>query len=268
MSHIIPFLLRHGYTVVFVSVLAEMIGLPVSSVPVLLAAGALVGTGRLSLPALVAWSLLASLIADVGWYELGRRRGFSILRVLCRISLEPDSCVRRTEDRFARQGGRALLVSKFIPGLGTAAAPLAGMLRMKPARFLVWDAAGSLLWSSAYLAIGYFFSPELDRLGRYAGRLGTGLLIILVAILAIYISFKYRQRRRFLRDLRVARISPEELREKMDRGEDLVVVDLRSSIEFDSDPTMVQGALHMLPEELEVRHEEIPRARDVVLYCT
>lgn len=268
MSHVIPFLLKHGYAVVFAGVLAEIIGVPISSVPLLLAAGALAGSRQLSLPVLMAWSLVACLIADIGWYELGRHRGFSILRLLCRISLEPDSCVRRTEDRFASQGGRTLLVSKFIPGLGTAAAPLAGLLRMRLMRFLVWDAAGSLLWAGSYLLVGYFFSPQLDVLGHYASRLGFGLVILLGVALAVYIAVKHRQRQRFLRDLRVARITPEELVEKIARGEDVVVVDLRGSAEFESDPTMVQGAIHMSPDQLDERNKEIPRDRDVILYCT
>jgi len=268
MGHIIPFLLRHGYVVVFAGVLAEFIGIPISSTPLLLAAGALSGSKQLSLPALAALALAACLLADAGWYALGRRRGFSILRTLCRISLEPDSCVRRTEDRFARQRGRALLVAKFIPGLGTAAAPLAGLLRMPPGRFLAWDAAGSALWVCSYLVAGYVFSPELDRIGRYAARLGAALVIVLAAALAIYIGYKYRQRQRFLRGLRVARISPEELLEKIGRGEQLTVVDLRGSAEFEVDPSTILGAIHMLPEELDARHQQIPRDRDVILYCT
>jgi membrane protein DedA with SNARE-associated domain len=268
MGHIIPFLLKHGYAVVFAGVLAEIIGVPISSAPLLLAAGALSGSRELSLPALAALSLAACLLADIGWYELGRRRGFSILRILCRISLEPDSCVRRTEHRFERDGGRALLLAKFIPGLGTAAAPLAGLLRMRLARFLAWDAAGSLLWSCSYLLAGYVFSPELDRLGHYAARLGAALVVILGVALAAYIGYKYHQRQRFLRDLRVARISPEELLEKIQHAEELTIVDLRGSAEFEVDPSTIPDAIHMLPEELDARHQEIPRDRDVILYCT
>lgn len=268
MSHILPFLLRHGYALVFAGVFAELIGLPISSVPILLAAGALAGSGHLSLPGLLGLALLACLSADTAWYQLGRRRGFSILRLLCRISLEPDSCVRRTQDRFSRQGGRALLIAKFIPGLGTAAAPLAGLLRMRMSRFLGWDTAGSLLWAGSYLAVGYLFSPELDRLGRYAGRLGAGLVLLLAVALAVYISYRYRQRQRFIRDLRIARITPEELRKKLDAGEEIMIVDLRGSAEFEAEPAVVRGAVHMLPDELDERHHEIPRDRDVVLYCT
>jgi membrane protein DedA with SNARE-associated domain len=268
MTHVIPFLLAHGYVVIFISVMVELLGLPTSSVPLFIAAGALAGSGRLSLLRLLVLSVSACLMADMAWYQLGRRRGYSILKFLCRISLEPDSCVRRTQDRFTRQGGRTLLVAKFIPGLGTAAAPLAGLLRMKPVRFLSWDAAGSLLWSGTYLLAGYFFSPQLDRLGAYASRLGTGLVILLAAAIAAYLMWKYRQRRRFIRDLRIARITPEALYGKMAAGEEVVVVDLRGSVEFEAEPGRVRGAIHMGPNELEERHAEIPRDRDVVLYCT
>jgi membrane protein DedA with SNARE-associated domain len=268
MSHIIPFLLKHGYVVVFAGVLAEIIGTPISSVPLLLAAGTLAGAKQLSLPALAGLSLIACLLGDIGWYELGRKRGFSILRLLCRISLEPDSCVRRTEERFERQGGRALLVAKFVPGLGTAAAPLAGLLRMRFARFVAWDAAGSLLWAGSYLLAGYLFSPELDRLGHYAGRLGAALVILLAAAVALYIGYKYRQRQLFLRKLRIARIAPEELLERIGRGEELIVVDLRGSAEFEASPALLPGAIHMSPEELDARHQEIPRDREIILYCT
>jgi membrane protein DedA with SNARE-associated domain len=268
MSHIIPFLLSHAYSATFAAVLAELLGLPISSVPLLLAAGALAGSHRLSVGWLVGLAVVACLIADAAWYQLGRLRGYSILRLLCRISLEPDSCVRRTHDRFAQQGGRALLVAKFIPGLGTAAAPIAGLLRMAPVRFLAWDAAGSLLWTGSYLGVGYLFSSELDRVGRYALRLGAGLVLLLVAGLAAYIGWKYREQRRLRRALRIARITPEELLQRITAGEKLVVVDLRGPLEFEVDPATVIGAIRMRPEELEQRHQEIPRDRDVVLYCT
>jgi membrane protein DedA with SNARE-associated domain len=268
MTHIIPFLLAHGYLVIFASVLLEFLGAPISSVPLLIAAGALGGLHRLSMLWLLVVAITASLIADLAWYQLGKWRGFAVLRFLCRISLEPDSCVRRTQDRFAQQGGRSLLVSKFIPGLGTAAAPLSGLLRMRLPQFVKWDAAGALLWAGSYLAAGYFFSHQLDRLGIYAGRLGAGLVILLGAGIAAYILWKYRERQRFIRDLRIARITPEELYEKMAAREDLVVIDLRGSAEFEAEPSRVRGAIHMGPNELEERNIEIPRDRDVVLYCT
>jgi membrane protein DedA with SNARE-associated domain len=268
MSSTLQFVLRHGYSLVFLLVLIEQAGLPVPSLPILLAAGALAGSGKLSLSVALTLAVTAALISDSIWYELGRLRGRSILALLCRISLEPDSCVRRTENSFARNGARSLLVAKFIPGLSTAAATMAGMLRMRPLRFLAWDGAGSLLWAGTYTIAGFIFSAQLDRVAAYAQRLGSGLLGFLMAGLAAYIGFKYHERRRFIRDLRVARITPEELKEKMDGGEDIAVIDLRHSVEFDIDDAKLPGAIHLDPTEIENRHQEIPRAREIVLYCT
>jgi len=268
MQGTIQFVLRHGYAMVFMVVLIEQAGLPIPSIPVLLAVGALAGSGRLSLALALALAVVAALIADSVWYNLGRRRGHAILRLLCRISLEPDSCVRRTENAFARNGARSLLLAKFVPGLSTAAPPLAGMLRMRPSRFVTWDAAGALLWAGTFAGLGFVFSAQLDRVTAYAQRLGSGLLALLVGGLVAYIAFKYYGRRRFLRELRIARITPEELKQKLDAGEEVVVVDLRHSVDFGCDNAKIPGAKHLNPEEIELRHQEIPRDRDIVLYCT
>ena len=268
MHSTLEFVLRHGYTLVFLVVLMEQAGLPIPSLPVLLAVGALAGAGKLSLPLALGLAVVASLIADSIWYELGRLRGHSILSLLCRISLEPDSCVRRTENAFAQRGARSLLVAKFIPGLSTAAPPLAGMLRMRLSRFFTWDAAGALLWAGAYAGVGFIFSSELDRVAVHLQRLGSGLLVLLLGGLAAYLGFKYYQRQRFIRELRIARITPEELKQKLDAGEEVTVIDLRHSVEFGADNAKVPGAIHVDPEEIEQSHLEIPRDRDIVLYCT
>jgi hypothetical protein len=176
--------------------------------------------------------------------------------------------VRRTEDIFTRQGARSLLVAKFVPGLGTVAPPLAGMFRMPLWRFLLWDVAGVFVWAGAFTGTGYVFSAQLERFGDYALRLGSGLIVLLLGTLAGYLVWKYIERRRFMRSLRTARITPEELKQKLDKGEEIVVVDLRSSAEIEGDGVKLPGAVHMRPEELDERHQEIPRDRDVVLYCT
>ncbi len=268
MKQALDFLLRHGYALVFVFVLGEQIGLPISAVPVFLAAGALAGAGRLSLITALLAAVVASVAADLLWYQLGRRQGHSVVNLICRISLEPDSCVRRTEDLYSRHGVRALLFGKFIPGLSTVMPPMAGMFGMRLGGFLLWDGAGALVWAGAYLGLGYLFSQQLELIGLYALRLGAGLLVLLGSALAAYVLTKYLERRRFFRQLHIARITPEELKEKLEKGEDIVVVDLRHALEFEADDGKVPGALHLLPDELEERHQEIPRDRDVVLYCT
>ncbi len=268
MDALIQFLLRHGYTVLFFWVLAEQIGLPLPSSPLFLAAGALAAAGKMNFGFAIAAALLGSAIADSAWYMIGRYRGARVLNLLCRISLEPDSCVRKTENLFARNGARALLVAKFVPGLGSASPPLAGIFGMKFSRFLVYDSTGVLAWAGLFTGLGFVFSHQIKHIADYAQQLGTWLMVIAVGGLAGYILFKYIQRQRFIRTLRIARITPEELKQKLDRGEDVVVVDLRHSLDFEADPNTIPGALHLPAEEFERRHAEIPRDRDIILYCT
>jgi membrane protein DedA with SNARE-associated domain len=150
----IQFLLQHGYVLLFAWVLIEQMGLPVPAVPLLIAAGALAGSGRINLTVAMGLAIIAVLLADVFWYYLGRYRGGRVLKLLCRISLEPDSCVRRTEDVFARHGAHSLLIAKFVPGLNTAAPTLAGIFRMPLARFMVFDGLGAFFWVSTFAGLG------------------------------------------------------------------------------------------------------------------
>jgi membrane protein DedA with SNARE-associated domain len=262
------FLVHHGYSVVLVWVFAEQLGLPVPSVPLLLTAGALAGAGRMNFFGLVAAAVLAAIVSDGFWYQLGRTKGARVLHFLCRISLEPDSCVRDTESIFARYGPKSLLVAKFIPGLTTVAPPLAGIFQMSRRRFFLFDILGTGLWASTFLGLGYAFSGELERIADQAIKLGGGLLVLMVAALGIYIGWKLINRQRFLRELRIGRISAEELKKKVDAGEDVVIVDLRHSLEFEADPHTIPGALHLDAGNLEKDEEKIPRGRDIILYCT
>ena len=268
MSGPLGVLVRYGYAVVFGWVFAEQIGLPVPAVPVLLAAGALSGSGQLSFALVLLLAGLASLVSDAIWYWIGRTGGGRVLGLLCRISLEPDSCVRRTEETFTRHGERSLLIAKFVPGFSTAAPPLAGMVRMPFLRFVAFTGLGGLIWAGAFIGLGWLFSHQLELVASYAMRLGGGLIVLLVAALAAYIAWKFIARQRFLRRIRIARIAPEELKAKLDAGEDLMIVDVRHRVDFEGEPEIIPGALHLMIEELEGRHQEIPRDREIVLYCT
>jgi hypothetical protein len=212
--------------------------------------------------------VLAALAADMLWYQLGRRRGIKVLQLLCKISLEPDSCVRRTEGVFAKQGARSLLLAKFLPGLGTVAPPLAGIFHMRARRFLLFDGLGSMLWAGTFLGLGYIFSGQIERIAEHLASLGGWLLVLIVAALASYISYKFIARQRFLRELRIARITVDELKEKIDAGEELVIVDLRHSMDFEADPETIPGAFRMDAKELEEKNDRLPRDREVILYCT
>jgi rhodanese-related sulfurtransferase len=176
--------------------------------------------------------------------------------------------VRRTQVSFERRGSWALVIAKFIPGLNAMTAPLAGISHMPWRRFAAFDALGALLWSCSYIATGFVFSAELERVLASLRFLGGGLLALLVTGLGAYIAWKWQNRRRFLRKLRIARITPEELKQRMDAREDMVIVDLRHSIEFDAEPQTISGAVHMDPAELEEAVEVIPRDREIVLFCS
>ncbi len=224
---------------------------------------------NLALPARsIFLSVAACLVSDSVWYTLGRVRGIKILQLLCKISLEPDSCVRRTEGVFAKQGARSLVLAKFVPGLGTVAPPLAGIFHMRPARFFLFDTLGAFLWSGAYVGLGYVFSGEIERIAEQAFHLGSGLGVLVGGTLGGYIAYKYVARQRFLRELRIGRITAEELKQKIDAGEELVIVDLRHSVDFEADPHTIPGAFRMDAIDLEDKDDRLPRDRDVILYCT
>ena len=268
MYHLIQFLLAHGYLVLFGFVLAEQIGLPIPAVPILLAMGALTGSGHFGFVEALLLAAAAATLGDLLWYTLGRRRGYAVVKFLCRLSLEPDSCVRRTTDIFGRLGFRSLLVAKFIPGFSTAAPPLAGIGKSPVWRFLLWDAAGSLVWAGTFLGAGVLFSSEIERLAEWALHLGSWLVVLLFLALAAYIGLKYSQRRKLLRSLRVARITPVELKSRVDAGEDVLIVDLRHPDEFALDGETLPGAIRMESADVETLPDSIPREREIVLYCS
>ena len=264
----IQFLIHHGYVVLFVWVVLEQAGLPIPAVPLLLAAGALAATARMNLALILGTAVMASLVSDVSWYTVGRRRGVRILQLLCRISLEPDSCVRQTEDVFDRLGIASLLVAKFIPGLSTVATPLAGITRMPLGRFVLVDGLGAFLWVGVFAALGVLFGEQLEGLAVLLATMGSWLLAILVGGLGAYLAWKYLARHRFLQRLQIARITPEALRQKLETGKEVLIVDLRHPLEFDADPAVIPGAIRLSTGDLEARRLPFPRDQEVILYCS
>lgn len=266
MGNTVAFLVRHGYLLLFVWILAEQAALPLPSIPLLLACGALASAGKMHLLPVFFYGVTACLIADFTWFQLGKRGGGRILRFICRVALEPDSCVRRTENTFLKYGMSSLLVSKFVPGLNAVAAPLAGSSHASFGRFLLFDLAGSFLWISSYVSLGYIFSDQLETVAGYAVRTGSGLIVLILGLLAIWISWKFLQRRRFLKTVAGNRISAEELRDRLDAGEDILILDVRGAPA--SEAASIPGALRISSEELAERYREIPKDRDIVLVCS
>jgi membrane protein DedA with SNARE-associated domain len=268
MHQTLDFVLKHGYLLIFANVLMEQLGLPVPATPVLLAFGALAGEGKMGYAPGLILATVAALISDLVWYTMGRQRGAVILRLLCKISLEPDSCVRRTENVFLRYGARGLLFVKFVPGLSTAFPPLAGNFKMPLWKFCVFDGLGCVAWAGAYSLTGLLFHDQIDRILVGLLQLGAWVLPLILGLLVLYILIKYIQRRRFYHKLRVARIHAVEVKQMMDRGEEVLVIDLRNSLEREDEPMKIPGALTLAFEDIEAGVAQIPRDRDVVLYCT
>lgn len=268
MNDALPFLIRHGYAVLFLSVLAEQLGLPLPATPFIIAAGALAHLGQMNFAVAILLATVASVLADLSWYQIGRWRGVKVLHLLCRISLEPDYCVRRTENSFSRHGAKTLLIAKFVPGISTVAPPLAGIIYLPLARFLIYDGAGAVLWIGSFMLLGFLFSNQFEQVINYTGRFGSLAVIVLIALVFAWIGWKYFQRRRFLRSLRIARIMPEQLKSMMDRGDEVVVVDLRHAIDREDEPRTIPGALRLPAEEFEKRADELPLDRELVLFCT
>lgn len=265
----LAFIVQYGYGVVFLWVLAEQLGLPIPSFPVLLAVGAMGALDRTNLPFATAAAFLAALISDVAWFQLGRRHGTRILGRLCKISLEPDSCVRRTENFFGQHGLRSLLVAKFVPGLNTAAPPLAGAIRSSWRAFLLFDVTGILLWLSTFEGLGFLFHDQLQHVADIVETSGRWLAAAaVIAGLAAYVLQKFLRRRHFFQQLRMLRISPEELKVKMDSDSEVTVLDLRHPLDFLPNPFTIPGAIRIPMDELAAKMAEFPKNREMVVYCT
>ncbi len=260
--------LTYGLPLVFAVVFLEQLGAPIPAIPVLVVAGALSMDRDFS-----AWQVLlvgvgASLVADTVWFLLGRSQGSRILKTLCRISLSPDSCVRQTESVFGRWGMPSLLVAKFVPGFSTVAPPLAGATRATLGEFLLFDGGGSLLWAGSGVVVGMIFHRAIDRALAYLASFGGAAFALLGAGLIAFIGLKWWQRRRFYKVLRMARISVEDLRRLMDEGKSPIILDVRTSKGRALDPRRIQGASVLDVDHLDEMLRDLPRDREIILYCT
>lgn len=268
MHKLVNYLLRYGLAVVFGNVFLEQIGAPIPALPTLIVAGALAQQGTLDLRPVLGVALLAALLADTIWFLIGRWQGHKVLRTVCRLSLSPDSCVRGTEDLFERAGMPSLLYAKFVPGYNTIAPPLAGAMNKRVVSFLFWDALGSLLWLGSGLALGYVFHHAVNQVLHHLENLGFWAGVILAAGLALVILVKWWQRRRVLKVLRLARISAAELKRLMDSGNAPTIVDVRNRTSHLHDPRRIPGAMKMTIDEIDTRLGDLPRDREIILYCT
>ncbi|MES1261551.1 MAG: VTT domain-containing protein [Acidobacteriota bacterium] len=265
MNGTVEFLSTYGYAALFACVLAEQLGVPVPAAPVLLAAGAFAGSGKLNLAGAWLLAVVAALVGDTVWYYLGKTRGMAVLRLLCKISLEPDACVRQTNAAYSKHGTRWLLFAKFIPGVSTVAPPMAGIHRVSLWRFIAMDGGGASLWAGVFIAAGWCFSGQTAAIAARTDRLGKWLGLSLAGVSAIYVLFKCIERTRVRRSLRVARIAPLELKQRMESGENIMIVDLRNAFEWREG--RIPGSITLTDKELDAFVPTVPDA-EMILYCS
>jgi len=273
MSIAIEFFVQYAYIILFVWVLLEMLGLPIPSVPVLLTAGTVSATHRISGSLALLAVLAACMIGDTFWFYLGRRYGHAVLKLLCRFSFEANTCVVKTERYFERRGATTLLFAKFVPGLSTVAAPIAGQTGMPYPRFFLYDIVGSLVWALAYLLAGFFFGDIAKRSAPFFALLGHfAVAIFFIMVFALMFRRFYKQRA-FLKGVRQSRLEPAELLKMIEMAETQghippFIVDLRHPLDYLPDPRVLPGAVRVSPTELTSHHAVLPRDRDLILYCT
>jgi membrane protein DedA with SNARE-associated domain/rhodanese-related sulfurtransferase len=269
----IEFFVGYAYVILFLWVLVEQLGCPVPSIPLLLTAGTLSATHRVSLMASLAAVIAACVVADSSWYFLGRSYGNRVIRLLCKLSLEAATCVSKTEDYFARRGPVTLLFAKFVPGLSTVAAPIAGQSGMSYARFLTFDLSGAMIWSLSFLLAGRFFGDLAKRSQAFFGFLSHFAVLVFVLMVAGFFVWRVVKHRRFMASVREMRLDPEELMAMLDEAAregvpHPFIVDLRHPLDYLPDPRVLPGAVRIGPNEIVQCSYAFPRDRDVILYCT
>jgi len=268
MEQIASLLSEHGLALVFANVMLTQLGAPVPAVPMLVMAGAYAAQGNFTLGVALVVAVIASLLGDLPWYFAGRRYGYGILNFLCRMAVEPSTCVQRTENRLTRWGAPSLMIAKFVPGFSTVAPPLAGATRLPLAAFLLYSAIGAALWAGAAIASGALFHAQVEYVVDWIEIAGLRAGLVVAVLLAAYIAVKWTQRVLFMRLLRMARVSAHELADMM-RGEaPPLVLDARSASARRADPRRIPGAVPVDFDRPELAMAAVPADRDVVIYCT
>lgn len=267
MSYITELIQQFGLIIVFVNVFLEQLGLPIPAYPTLVIAGALlISPEQFSFPVVLLTAVVAAVIADTFWYFTGRKYGNKVMSKLCKISLSPDTCVAQSQSLFLKFGPPALLICKFVPGFASISSALAGSTGTKLIVFLIMDGLGAALWAGSALWLGSLFSNAIDELMSILVEMGKwGMLLVLLALL-VFIASKWWERQRFLKDLRMARISVDELNILLTKGETPIILDTRA-------PHLVEdgwipGAQFITMETLDELTFKTNDNEAVILYCS
>lgn len=266
MQHLMELLEQYGAIIVFINVLLEQLGLPIPAYPMLLITGSLSVDGHYSFASLWIIAVIAALIADCIWFYAGRKYGTRVINKLCKISLSPDSCVKQTESLFLKVGPASLLFCKFIPGFASISSVLAGSLKTRLLTFLFFDGLGAVIWVGSALLLGSLFSSAIDQLLNVLIELGKWGSALLGIALALFISKKWWERHRFLKSLRMAKISVNALYDLIEGGANPVIIDTRSPHLIEDG--WIPGARFIDQNRVDELAEQISPDDEIVLYCS
>ena len=269
MAQLMSLLVQNAILVVFAASFAARLGLPVPAAAVLVVTGALLAAGDVSVVGVVLAAVAANLLGDGAWYYAGRRFGYRFMRMLCRISLAPDSCVRRGESLITDWGGMSLVAAKFVPGVSVVAPPMAGALGMSVPRFIGFDTGAALIWTGLFLGLGWIFRNQIQDVLAVMAQAGGIATVALGVVLIVALAVRYWRRRAFMRLTGMPRITVDELHVLMDGEEPPLVIDVRGQAGRQVDPRRIPGALSFTLKALQQRNLDLSMAtdRDVVLYC-
>ena len=266
MTHLINLILEFGLALVFLNVLVEQAGLPVPAYPTLIVAGAYLAGDTQAILALLGTAVAAAVIADSFWYLAGQRYGLRVLRMLCRISLSPDSCVTQTESIFMRYGAASMLFAKFVPGFASVATAMAGAVKLRYWKFLLFDTLGAVLWVGVAIVLGSLFREAIAEILDTLQALGTyGLLLLAVALVA-YVGSKWWRRRQFIAQLRMDRVTVDELRQMMDDEKTSLILDVRAPL-TQSASGRIPGARAVDMDRIAEGLDGVARDDEVIVYC-
>src|ERR1700722_15045177 len=261
---------QHGYVLIFGLLLAEAIGLPFPAAIALVAAGASVAAHALWGPYVVAAAIAALLIGDISQFWLGRYMGWALLGFLCRVSINPETCILRSAESFYKRGKMTLVVAKFIPGVNTMAAPLAGSMKMRFGQFLRLDFVGASFYALTYLAVGYLSRDFLAAILRGFHAAGRAMEAVVISALVAYGIYRFTQYRKNKTYSIVPRIQVEKLARRLasEDGDRVRIVDVRSHGYYDSGAARIKNSIRIEPNNLEEEIKSLPKEKDIYLYCT
>lgn len=270
MNDLLSMMARHGYALTFTLLLAEAIGVPFPAAIALVAAGAAVASHALWGPGVLASALAALLIGDIGQFWLGRSTGWALLGFLCRLSMNPETCILRSAESFYKRGKLTLVIAKFIPGINTMAAPLAGSMKMRFGQFLQLDFLGACLYSMTYLLVGFLSRDFLAATLNSFHAAGRAMEAVITIALVIYAVYRIAQMMKYRKYDVVPRVQVQELAMRLasDERSRVLIVDVRSHGYYDRGSERILGSIRIEPNNLEEELKRIPKDKDVYLYCT